>query len=368
MLAVSLEPDDASTTLFFGNLVERLAGTLRVVRYGHATLAQELAGAGAVILVRGLFEMAPVVWSARALGIPLYYFADDNFMLLREEPGAWSPFVERYSVVNVRARLRSFAGVLLSSEALIERFRRDGLHAVLMAFPPVGWPQPLPPAGARRGTIGIGFFGGAHLHDMFRACILPAIRRLAEAQPVDLVAAGIGSAIAASPGLSVVNHEHDRSYARGLRRLAGAGIDILVHPALANLQNNEFKNPHALISAHAIGAVPVVSDRAPYDALRSAGVTIQSDDSVESWYAALKHASDPLVRAIIRERLGAYCAAHFAGRVNRAVLERLLGGPPQRALPAFAGRQIVRALLIVNRVWRGVTSSSRPWRPRAVSR
>ena len=88
VLAVSLEPLDATTTLFFGHLGDGVAGALRVVRYGHPDLAAQLAGASAVVLVRALFEMEQVEWTCRVLGVPLYYFVDDNFMVLREQSGS----------------------------------------------------------------------------------------------------------------------------------------------------------------------------------------------------------------------------------------------------------------------------------------
>ena len=100
-----------------------MSGGLRVVRYRQPDLAEQLSGASAIILVRALFELDPVIWFARIAGVPLYYFVDDNFMLLREQPGAWSAFVGRYSAANVRERLRAFSGVLVSSRVLLDTSR-----------------------------------------------------------------------------------------------------------------------------------------------------------------------------------------------------------------------------------------------------
>lgn len=78
VLAVSLDPLDATTVLFFGHLAERMAGALRVVRYGQPDLAGHVAGASAVILVRALFEMTPVVWAARP---PYDHLGDEGVVL-----------------------------------------------------------------------------------------------------------------------------------------------------------------------------------------------------------------------------------------------------------------------------------------------
>lgn len=323
--AISLEPLDASTTLFLGHLADRLAGALQVVPYNDSQTADVISGASALILVRGLFEFDAAVWSARALGIPLYYFVDDNFILLREQPGPWSPYVGRYSAASVRRQLRHFQGVLLSSQTLIDYFKSEQLHRELMLFPPVEWREQLPKPPDRSAAVTVAFFGGRHLHDVFRSGILPAVRRLAAERPVTLIAAGVSDALAPSPGLTVVGQPYDASYERGLRRLAEAGIDVFVHPSAPGLLNDRYKNPHALISAKALAAIPVVSNRPPYSDLAPDGVAVLCDDSPESWYAGLVQALQPAEALAIAERLTAFCASRYGGQVNREAIVSMLG-------------------------------------------
>jgi hypothetical protein len=353
VLAVSLEPLDATTTLFFGHLEDSGAGALRVVRDDDPDLAAQLAGASAVVLIRALFEMEKVEWTCRQLGVPLYYFVDDNFMVLREQSGAWSPFVGRYSVANVRDRLRGFAGVMLSSPSLIEYFDRESLHPALTLFPPVAWPKPLSPPASRPATLGIGFFGGKHLHSTFREVVMPAIERLAATRPVRLIIAGLDTTIAASPGVTIAAQPYEASYAAGLASLGRSGIDVLVHPSVAGLANNQYKNPHALISAHALGAVPVVSDRPPYDHLRDEGVVLSCDDRVDSWHAALAQAADVDAGGRIRERLADYCTSHFDGAVNRHVVATMIDAHPAPAAGATRWRRIHAAACLAAARLRG---------------
>lgn len=351
VLAVSLDPLDATTVLFFGHLAERMAGALRGSGLRPTRSGGLVAGASAVILVRALFEMTRVVWAARAFAIPVYYFLDDNFMVLREQRGPWSPFVERYSVPNVRDRLRAVTGVMLSSRILMRYFEQHQLHSRLVFFPPVAWPQPI--RRISRTATGVGFFGGSHLHDTFRDSVLPAVRRLAAEQPVRLIVAGVTAAIPASPGLSVAVQPYDRSHADGLRTLAEAGIDVLVQPSVASLANNEYTNPHALISADAIGAIPVVSARPPYDHLADEGVVLQCDDTVKSWHSALALACQPATRHRIGERLTAYCAANFGGAVNRQVIGEMLGARPSPGAGVALWRRAgVRCALLVEQIRR----------------
>jgi len=352
-LAVSVRPEDASTSLFFGHLAGDMHGTLRVAHYRQPDLAEQLSGASAIILVRALFELNPVIWFARLAGVPLYYFVDDNFMLLRDQTGAWSAWVEPYSAANVRKRLRAFSGVLVSSPALLEYFEEHRLHGRLMLFPPIGWSSSLPNRSSDDATPGIGFFGGSHLHAVVQEYVIPAIRRLAVEQPLRFVAAGVSEPIATSPGLTVVHQPYQLSYSRGLRTLAAAGVDVLVHPSLPGHVNNAYKNPHALISAHAIGAVPVVSARPPYNDLREFGIVLQCEDTIDSWYLALKRALDPVERSAVSERLGAFCASHFDGTVNRQVIESLVGHPASRSVAFVPARRSVAEICTgADRIWR----------------
>ena len=351
VVAVSLEPLDASTTLFLGHLAERMFGALQVVKYGAPDVPEKVANASAVILVRGLFELGGVFLAARALRVPLYYFVDDNFILLRDQPGPWSPYVRRYSAANVRRRLRAFDGVLLSSDTLMDYYRAENLHHELMVFPPIEWRQQLTRPSASPDRVSIAFFGGLHLHEMFKTCVLPAVRRLARDRPVTLIAVGVNDAIAPSPGLSVVEQPYDTSYARGLRRLAETGVDVLVHPSAPGLDNGRYKNPHALISANAIGAIPVVSDRPPYSDLRQAGVALLCDDSSESWYAAFAQVSQSAQRMPIGERLATFCSSQYGGRLNREAIDKVLNlhpSPPGSWRGVRTG--VVQAAVVAGRI------------------
>lgn len=202
---------------------------------------------------------------------------------------------------------------------------------------------------------------------MFWTCILPAVRRLAIDRPVTLIAAGVNGAIAPSPGLSVVEQPCDMSYARGLRRLAATGVDVLVHPTAPSLDNNRYKNPHALISANAIGAIPVVSDRPPYSDLRQVGVALFCDDSPESFYAAFAQVGEPAQRAPIGDRLEKFCSSQYGGRINREVMDKMLSlheSPPARWRRVRTG--VVRAAVLLGRL-RPAMARLRPARLRGQS-
>ena len=348
VLVVSLQPLDATTSLFFGHLLDHSEAPVRVTHYGGRQCVALLSRASAVIFVRGLFECADLARGARTLGIPVYYFLDDNFMVLREQGGREAEFVGDYSIKAVRAALRNYAGVLLSSAALINYFRDHALHERLMLFPPVASPCAIP-APATRSSLHLAFFGGRHLHGMLHDVLLPAIRRLARRRPVTMTIVGVPASLPESEGLTIVSEAYRPAYDEGMQRLVALGVDVLVHPSASGMANNAYKNPHALISARRLGAVPVVSNVAPYAELCGNGVAICCGDSSESWYDALAGiADDPDKVAGLRARLDAYCEQRFSGTSNRELLRELVD---RHAAPRPAAT-LLRFAVLQSHEWR----------------
>ncbi len=361
VLVVSLQPLDATTTLFFGHLQRRMPDAIRVVQYGTDDVAASLGEAAAVVLVRGLFEFGDVARCARALRIPLYYFLDDNFIVLRDQGGAGAEFVTRYLAGDVRAALRDFAGVLLATPSLVSYFSEQRLHPHLFLFPPVMDAEALAAPRAAGPAVTVAFFGGRHLHRQLLDVIVPAVRRLAVQRPVRLLAAGVPDSIPASEGLVVSQQAYDESYTRGLRALAAEGVDVLVHPAAAGMANNVYKNPHALISARALAAIPIVSNAPPYDAVGLDGVALTCEDSEASWFNALTQAvTDDTLRAKLGARLATYCDEHFSGSPNRAVVETMLVGYTPRGWAQTVWRRgVARGCQVLSLAGRAVARVTR---------
>lgn len=331
VVVASLLKQDAMCALFFSNLRR---APLRIVQFGRDPLAAPLSGASALIVIRGLFEFGNLIRCARRLGIPRYYFLDDNFMLIREEAEQYGSSYDLYTNDRVRATLADFSGVLLATESLISYFRDYELHPRLCYYPPVSGSRLTLPADAAR-PLSVAFFGGAHRRGPFLNLVYPALRRLAANRPVRLIAAGIeGGAMPKAPNLEVLCLPYNPSYESALRAVADVGVDILVHPS-DNSANNIFKNPHVLINARAIGATPIFSDTAPYDSVAAEGISLTAAASEEAWFRALSTlADDAGLRASIYRRLASYCETHFGGHRNREVIDRMLAAHPQPRWPA----------------------------------
>lgn len=337
VLVVSLDRHDAMTTLFFGALE---SAAVRVVQHNDPRSASLLAGAAAVIFVRGLFEFEPAQTCVRLLRIPHYYFLDDNFMVLRDEGGAGARFVRRYELGRVRRALRRYDGVWLATRALVRYFSEHRIHGHVVLYPPMAvsvLPSPPPES---RSAKHFAFFGGAHLHPIFLKVVLPAVRALASGLPVTLLTCGISEAIEASPGLTVVPLPYDANYHRALQTLASRGVDVLLHPVAAASQNSHYKNRHALVTANALGAVPIVSRHVPYADSEPRGFLSAGDDSA-AWLEQLRRAVSA-EGAMLRRELASVCAEEFGGAPNRRLIDDLL---TRHRSPSTSGRLLREAVL-----------------------
>lgn len=341
VLVSSLTPDDATTTLFFGNLRDRAplriassfaGGARRRLISGAAarSLASVLADASALVVVRGLFEFDSLAICARWLDVPRYYFVDDNFIVLRDDAGvADARWFTDYSIDRVRKALASFAGVLLATPSLVGYFREHRLHEQLILYRPVAGEVLARARKVREAACTVGFFGGLHRREPFMQFVYPALRRLAETHAIRLVVAGIDRRdLTPDERLPIEVLDYNPSYSEGLRAMAAYGIDVLAHPGSFHV-HNAFKNTHVLINASALGAVPVFSVGPPYDDIADAGVALLCENREDAWHAALGQViGNASLRKTIGARLSAYCQTHFNGRENVDVIASILREHP----------------------------------------
>ena len=349
ILVVATSRDDAFTALFFEGLPPDVHRRIRVLEFGNDSLALALAGATAVVLMRrGLFDYGSLRACAAFLRIPRYYFLDDNFIIVREEPENYGPFWSEYTLEGVREALKGFAGVLLASRPLLEYFAAHELHPRLSEYPPIAWPvirrrDGESPAGTEE-PFRIAFFGGGYRRDVFASFVYPAIQRLACRQKIELVVSGIGpAALAPDSHVRIVHLPHDVRYGAALGELARHRIDVLVHPTPPT-RNNPYKNANVLINARAVGAVPVLSDMPPYDALGSPAPAILCENDPEAWYGALARlARDGRLRDQVFERTARYCDEHFSGAANAEAIRVILASHAAPGRWSRAARRVVAA-------------------------
>jgi hypothetical protein len=321
---------DASTTLYFDHLPDPWRASVRFAYPGQFH-PQEMLGASAIIFVRHLTNITglrPWIDLAAALRIPHYYFLDDNFIVLANEPEHRDELAT-YSPDWVREQLRPFSGVLLSTQPLLEYFKAESLHPNLMLFPPLAFRPSIEDADAfppkESGSLRVAFFGGAHRVGPFAEFVVPALMRAAREVPLEVIAAGNGEGLQGLKGVArVLTTPFEVAYDLALSRFVTAGIDVLCHPN-SETANNPFKSLNVLISAWAMGALPLVSDGPPYDSVPGQEVAILCRNTAASWFRAIRRASrEEDLKQHIADHLDRFCRERYDGRQNVDAIQRIL--------------------------------------------
>ena len=320
---------DASSSLYVDALLsDPTAPTVLLLdETSPAADAPLLAEAGAVVLVRDAprFVANGLLDLLDTLGVPAWYFTDDDFAALRAEHAGLAAFQDS-TMERLAARC---AGVLTTSEHLAQALQQRHPGADVRQ-----WPMALDPSlqcahGARReewprGALRVGVMGGAFRAPGVHADMLPALLAHAEATAKEpsvelFVREELASAFA---GLACHAVPFTRSFRGFVRTWQDLDLDAVLHPA-ATTANAAGKTPNALLVAHYLGAVPVVSSEPAYAAFTDQhGVLVCSDTS--QWRAALERIADPEEANVLRQRLAGHVAdaypSHRAAEVAASVL------------------------------------------------
>lgn len=321
-----IAPDlSASISLHFEHLSKSY---FKFVTHSYFDFKEAL-NAQAVILCRDLVspKIQELMRLLKILQIPVYYYTDDNFVVLKDELQEF----KEYTAENLRTWLQEFSGVLVSTPALAEYFLQEKIHQHIYVFPPVlpdrvwfDYPAIAPkPAGVFR----IGIMCSPHCYQYFLDIIQPALERLAQEYQIEMTI--VGDLPLNVKDLTVYNLPIDYSYNLTLGRLMTSEIDVFVHPA-SFTKNNPYKTLNVLINAWAIGAVPVLANQPPYENVERKGLGfLCNPDDVDSWYEKIKIAISDQVRARqIRENLNSFLRREYSGRKNEEVIEKILSQLP----------------------------------------
>ncbi len=299
---VLAHPIDGSTQLVFEAMRDDPRVHVRIIDPNQRAIA-ELIEADVVITSRQVRGTSDWTDAARAMGIPVYFYLDDNVPLMRatgELGEAW----DEYEPNSLRAAIADFDGMLASTVALAESFREQALHPRVASLP-IAAPRSvieLRPRREPRPTehpepIVVGLFIGAHRIEAFGRVTLPALRLVAQELGVPirvLIPETFAREIADQQQAGAVELETfapSRDWFAALRTLRDAHVDVLAVPDSLTI-NSPFKTLHPLLSAALLGAELVVPDQAPYtEAEGTPGLTlVTGDGSIESWARALRSA------------------------------------------------------------------------------
>ncbi|GJH09269.1 glycosyltransferase [Caballeronia novacaledonica] len=334
---------DASVALYFDMLPDPLGRRVMVVPNEPDRYFAALGRASALIVVRAVRVYQPWIDAASTLDIPAYYFLDDNMSVLAEK-GEAMMHTEDFSKRGLKESLRPFTGVLLSSVALIDYFRRNELHGNLSLFPVACAKQEQERARAAFGAkhdaneIVFAFMGGFWRSKGLWDVLIPALSRLAsEGYRIHFVAPGLpgnDEGVNALPSsLRVTLLPWSAGYLHVVQNFARFAPDFMLL-APGKTANNEYKTLHPVLTARLLDAVAVLPKIAPYLDIENGTNALVVDNAfeVDAWHATLREAVDARFdREAILSRNRIFCAERFSGIVNRDVLLDLLrakGGAP----------------------------------------
>lgn len=287
----------------------------------------ELSLAQAVVFSRTILHpwADKYIEAARAIRVPMYYYLDDNFEVLR-------PMFDQlkdYTVENLRKRLDGFSGIMVPNQELANYCMEHQLHDTVMLTPPVvgerSWHDhpTIPPKPAN--AVRLCFMGGDHRTGYFEEFVVPAINKLSETRKVELVLVGKHQTSDRSlPKVKLYRLPFDVSYDLTVGRLIHAQIDVLIHAGSASL-GNQYKTPNALINAWELGAIPVVAKQPPFLQVEEKGIGFIADwrDS-NSWFEKITEALSDESSTITRDKLAEFITTQYDGSVTKANIERML--------------------------------------------
>lgn len=342
---------DASVSLYFESLPPPAGRRVRMVPGDAPAYLEALGRASAVVLVRALQPFNIWIDAARAVGVPVYYFLDDNIPLLASI-GETGRFDEQMSEASMKAALRPMAGMLLSCPKLIDYFRDRNWHDNLQLFPAALANQPAARARAAFGArpresigasagppeIAVAFVGGLSRSVAFWQVLLPALERLPQlGLRIHLLAPCLGSdsetlkRLPAALRVTLVPWNIDFTHV--IHQFARHAPDFML-VAPHESPNNPYETRHPLLTAMLLDAVAVLPRLAPYldVADRSFALMVDEPFEVEAWHAVLSRAiADRAGCDALRASNRVYCEDAFSGQQNDAVLRgimRAAGGVP----------------------------------------
>lgn len=289
---------------------------------------KDIFNAQAIVICRNLMSPAEkfVIGLAKKLKIPLYYYLDDNFILLSREIKDLGKYTEK----NLKKVLEGFSGVLVPNKKLAEFFIERELHSKVYVFPPVKPSRPwfdyssIP--SKPKDSLRIGFMGGSHRHKHFFKYVLPAINKIATEKKVELIITGdIEISEKDCPGIPIYHFPFDISYHLTVGRMSSCEIDILVHSG-TDTDNNLYKTPNVLLNAWILGAIPVLANQPPYEFVEQNGLGLLCVfDDPDSWREKLEFViSDFNGMLKIKKKLEEFVGLEYSGMQNINVIRSIL--------------------------------------------
>ncbi|HET9212035.1 MAG TPA: glycosyltransferase, partial [Thermoanaerobaculia bacterium] len=250
--------------------------------------------AGLLLLVRTVTAPGSrVLAEARAAGLPVGYYLDDDLLHLHEYGPPFdvlAPGQERRG--HLEAQLAGADAVWATNPSIAGSVRRHNRRIVPHngAVPESWLPADLRPRGAG-GPIRVGYAGDPYRIEEFSR-IWSALVRISEELGDRLVFDLWGLDAGKLPPLAspVSQRPYTYSYPQFIDGLREARFDILLTPLLTAPRPRLAKAPSQYYHTAVAGALGIFSDVPPYAPLLHGLTCLKAANDAESWYAALREA------------------------------------------------------------------------------
>lgn len=308
----------ASVTLYFNRILRDAKHTIKLC-CTQTFLERDLALAEAIVIERNLIAAKKIIDLADKIGVPCYYFVDDNFIELSEDYPD-NPDFKLLASETTAENLEKFKGILLSTNSLVEYFAEQQLHDNLILLEPSIDEKNIcmrPFKEQKKYTIA--FIGGAFRNKVLVDCVLPALCQLSKKIPIRFCYPkddNIDLSKFASDELEIISIPRNLSLNATLNRYKKYNIDIQIHCG-EHIKNNIYKTKNALLNAVQLGAVLVTSACMPFTKYNGdENAYITCENTKDAWSHTLeKLLSSAEMRKNLYKEAYAYCINRCSGTV-----------------------------------------------------
>jgi hypothetical protein len=318
----------ASTFIYWQASGNRLASLNFIEPTGFCAYENDqLLRSDIVIFVREILsaQQASALAICRELKIPHFYFIDDNFILLADERKEFRDYTEE----RLKKELKSFSGVITSSEELARFFSSLALHHEVNVIRPVINQELLAKtrnnrlrAPSPQNTLRVAFFGGPFRQRSLLEDVFPALNELDQKTELLMRCSSHSGPIIRQAKFEIVPIVETASFSAFLERWSQYEPQIAVHPA-GRTQNIDYKSANALLVALYLGTVPIVTHERAYSSFGKSEGVMKVDGSSRSWANAIEQLSNEAFRQEMLGRLDIFCGTYFDAERTIRVLARL---------------------------------------------
>jgi|GEM_PF-1449976 len=317
--------------------------------------------ADAIVIERDLSaSVDQILYWAKKMEIPCYYYIDDNFTVLAKdyEKTYLRDNMKQLAHGTSQASLSRFRGIFCSTVALQEYFREQKFHYEISLMEPIYAPEHVQQYHPLGECVNLAFFGSFIRGEVLIETVYPALERISKERELclycpDETFQGLIEALCEknpdlkaqlnrtkkqeeAEELRVGNRLMLRRFPRtlslelALKRFMGKEIQIQIHCGPV-IENDRYKTANALLNAVCLGAVLVATDDLPYSAIPGDGPTcLLAENTEEAWEIALRKALSPQLHRTLYQNAHEYCRKEFDAQ--RAV-ERLIAAT--RDIPSY---------------------------------